>query len=42
MKKILERILGGLQEIMAEIKEEIEDQFRKIDLQYTQDKNKNI
>lgn len=42
IKKALECTLGNLPEVVAAIKEKVEDQLRKIHLQHTQDKNGNI
>lgn len=42
IKKALESTLGDLPEVMAAIKEKVEDQLPKIHLQHTQDKNGNI
>lgn len=42
IKRALESTLGDLPEVVAAIKENVEDQLRKIHLQHTQDKNGNI
>lgn len=42
IKKALESTLGDLPEVVAAIKEKVEDQLRKIHFQHTQDKNGNI
>lgn len=42
IKRTLESTLGDLPEVVAAIKEEVEDQLRKIHLQHTHDKNRNI